>query len=250
MSDDARPVLWHLKASPYNEKVRWALDHKRIAHVRKAVVPGRHHRLARKLSGGATLPVLVLDGRAIGDSTRIVEALERHYPDRPLYPADPGERGRALELEDHFDEHLGPHTRVLLLHHILRDPQATLGAFVPDLGRAIRLVARTRFARLRAGVVADFGIDEARVAAAFDGVRAAGAVFRSAVQPSGYLVGDSLTVADVTLASMVAPIAAPEQFPYPQPQRNHPLLAPVRAALSESGLLEWTLERYARDRPV
>ena len=34
------PVLWHLEISHYNEKARWALDYKGIAHVRRAVTPG------------------------------------------------------------------------------------------------------------------------------------------------------------------------------------------------------------------
>src|SRR4051794_37684197 len=119
---DSLPVLWHLKVSNYNEKARWALDYKRIPHVRRAVVPGRHARIAAKLSGGTTLPVLVLDGRAVGDSTRIIAALERCHPEPPLYPSDPAERARALELEDFFDEQLGPHSRLLALHHMLPDP--------------------------------------------------------------------------------------------------------------------------------
>ena len=82
------PVLWHLKVSHYNEKVRWALDHKRVPHVRRAAVPGRHGAIARRLTGGKTFPVLVLDGQAIGDSTRIIEVLERRFPDPALYPPE------------------------------------------------------------------------------------------------------------------------------------------------------------------
>jgi hypothetical protein len=41
---------------------------------------------------------------------------------------------------------------------------------------------------------------------------------------------------------------APEQFPYPQPQRGHRRLAALRDAVAESGLLEWTREIYARHR--
>ena len=68
---EATPVLWHLKVSHYNEKARWALDYKRVPHVRRAVLPGRHAAVARRLSGGQTFPVLVLGEEAIGDSTRI-----------------------------------------------------------------------------------------------------------------------------------------------------------------------------------
>jgi hypothetical protein len=36
---DRRPVLWHLQLSHFNEKVRWALDLKRIDHVRRPLLP-------------------------------------------------------------------------------------------------------------------------------------------------------------------------------------------------------------------
>ena len=61
-------------------------------HLRRSLIPNRHRRTARRLTGRDTFPVLVLDGRAIGDSTDIIEALERSHPDPPLYPADPAER--------------------------------------------------------------------------------------------------------------------------------------------------------------
>src|SRR6266480_584462 len=77
------PVLWHLKVSHYNEKARWALDYKGIPHIRRAAMPGLHRRTARRLSGGRTFPILVLDGTAVGDSTQIIAALEDRYPERP-----------------------------------------------------------------------------------------------------------------------------------------------------------------------
>src|SRR4051812_5719381 len=106
-----RPVLWHLKVSPYNEKARWALDFKRLPHVRRAVTPIRHDVVSRLVGGRGTMPVLVVDGRAIGDSSEIIAELERRSPQPPLYPFDPAERARALELEELFDEQLGPYMR-------------------------------------------------------------------------------------------------------------------------------------------
>jgi hypothetical protein len=41
---------------------------------------------------------------------------------------------------------------------------------------------------------------------------------------------------------------APEQFPYQQPQRGHPLVAPVVEALAASGVADWAREIYARHR--
>jgi glutathione S-transferase len=242
------PVLWHLKVSPYNEKARWALDYKYIPHVRRAALPGRHQAIARALTGADTFPVLVLGDEPIGDSTLIIAALERRHPEPPLYPADPDARRRALEIEDFFDEELGAYLRLLVLHHLLPNPKLLLGMFFPDLPRRAEVVARATFPVHRRRVIADFGIDEFSVGFAWGKVTAAGERFRAELQPSGYLVGDSFTVADLTVAALVAPVVAPEQFPYPQPQRGHRLLAPLRDAFSEAGLVDWAIDMYARHR--
>jgi glutathione S-transferase len=244
------PVLWHLKVSSYNEKARWALDYKGVAHERRAVVPGRHRAIAKKLAGGSTFPVLVLDGEASGDSTRIIETLERRHPDPPLYPSDPRSRQRALELEDFFDEELGPQVRLLVIHHLLGEPDVFLAAFVPDATRARRLVARAMFPSIRRSVRADMGINDEAVKQAYEKIRAAGERFSAELQPSGYLAGDGFTVADLTLAALVAPAVAPEQFPYPQPQREHPLLARLREELARSGILDFARDMYGRHRGV
>jgi len=68
------PRLWHFRVSHFNEKVRWALDHKRWPHTRKTLIPGFHVAAARWLSGQNQLPVLrVLDiyARHRGTSSEI-----------------------------------------------------------------------------------------------------------------------------------------------------------------------------------
>ena len=243
-----RPTLWHLKVSPYNEKARWALDYKRVPHVRRAVTPVRHDIVSRGVGGRGTMPVLVTDGRAIGDSSEIVEELERRSPEPPLYPADPAERSRALALEELFDEELGPHMRRLVLHHALRDADLLRGAFLPDLRLLPRPVGRAIFPLIRSKVRSDFRISDRTVEEAFGKIADVGARMQAELGPSGYLVGDSFSVADLGLAALCAPAAAPEQFPYPQPQRGHPLFAPLRAALDRAGLLGFTLRMYELHR--
>jgi glutathione S-transferase len=245
---DDTPLLWHLKVSHYNEKARWALDYKGVPHLRRAATPGPHHRIANRLTGGSTFPVLVLDGAPIGDSTRIIGELERRYPDPPLYPIEPEARRHALEIEDYFDEELGPHLRLLVLNSMLADADLLLGSFAPDLVGFRRLVARVMFPQLRSRLIAEFEIDDTRILRAYEKVRAAGERFRAELQGSGYLVGAEFTVADLTLAALAAPAVAPEQFPYPQPQRGHPRLGDLRDVLAESGLVDWTRGVYARHR--
>ncbi len=118
VSMEPRPILWHLVVSHYSEKVRWALDHKWIPYNGCAQPPGVHIAVAAWLTRGRqfTLPVLQLEGRRIGDSTAIIAALEKRFGEPPLYPADPDERAHALELEEWFDEELGPAARRFAFH--------------------------------------------------------------------------------------------------------------------------------------
>ncbi|HXQ89108.1 MAG TPA: glutathione S-transferase N-terminal domain-containing protein, partial [Solirubrobacterales bacterium] len=119
-----KPTLWQIDISHYCEKVRWALEHKGIDHRRRSSLPGTHIPIALVLTRGAqpTMPVLQIEGQAIGDSTAIIAALDASHPDPPLYPSDPEERARALELEDWFDENLGPHARLLPFYELTQEP--------------------------------------------------------------------------------------------------------------------------------
>ena len=243
------PVLWHLKVSHYNEKARWALDFKRVPHIRRAAIPGRHAKIAKALGAGTTFPVLELDGEVIGDSTLIIRELERRYPEPPLYPDAAAERRRGLAIEDVFDEELGPYLRLLVLQHMLPDPSLLLGAFAPDLSVPRRLTARAIYPLIRRGLTRDFGIDSAGVNRAWRKCRRACERFAAELGSSGYLVAERFTIADLTVAALLSPVVAPRQFPYPQPQREHPRLADLRRMLDDRGALEWTRWIYEHHRP-
>lgn len=122
------PLLWHIPLSHFNEKVRWALDYKGIAHRRRVLGPDYLIR-AWRATGQGKLPILWLDGRAIADSTRIIAALEERYPEAPLYPRDAVARQQALALEDDLDETLGPALRAAMVTPLFRgDPDVALRA--------------------------------------------------------------------------------------------------------------------------
>ena len=82
------PLLWHIPLSHFNEKARWALDYKGIAHRRRVLGPDYLVR-AWRATGQGKVPILFLDDRAISDSTRIIAALEERYKEPPLYPREP-----------------------------------------------------------------------------------------------------------------------------------------------------------------
>jgi glutathione S-transferase len=246
---DDLPVLWQLQISHYNEKVRWALDHKRVPHVRRSLLPGLHSVKAKRLTGDVdTTPVMTLDGRSIGDSTRIIAALEERWPKPPLYPEDEAERRRALELEEFFDEELGPHIRRAVYHELLPYPEKVVPLFTNGQAPAGRALVRATFPVLRVGMRQRMRINadaaersRKRTVEAMDRLEAE-------IGPSGYLVGDSFTVADLTAAALFYPVARPPEFPYPSIADPPPSAREFIDPLGERPGGEWVAEIYRRHR--
>jgi glutathione S-transferase len=250
---DSLPTLWHIELSHYSEKARWALAYKGVEHQRRAPLPGMHIPIALFLTRGAqpTIPVLQMDGRAIGDSTAIIAALDAKHLDRPLYPSKPDERERALALEDWFDENLGPHTRLLPFYELIQEPDlfaevaaesvpGPLGKVKPVVGGYARAYTSLRWG-------ANKGEDAKRareaIVAAFDKLEA------ELEQGDGeFLVGDRLSVADVTAASLFYPIVVPPEGPL-SPDLPRPAgLERFRQSLSDRPGWRWVEETFRRHR--
>jgi glutathione S-transferase len=243
-------VLWHFPISNFNEKVRWALDWKRIAHVRRALSLG-YLPQALWATGRPTLPILFLDGQAIGDSTRIIEALERYRPAPPLYPQAEGDRHRALELEDFFDEEVGHAVRTALLGpKFATDPDLVVAALSTGMPPRAAPLMRAGFRVFRPYYKRRHKIDATSVNAAPRQVAAGLDRIAAEQQPSGYLVGDRFSVADLSAAALLAPLVMPPEFPYPPPARVCAAIAQLRESFGAHPALDWVREMYRRHRGV
>jgi len=248
-----KPVLWQIDISHYAEKARWALDYKEVAHVRRSLLPGTHIPIALFLTRGAqpTVPVLQMDGRAVGDSTAIIAALDAKYLDCPLYPPKPEELERALELEDWFDENLGPHTRLLPFYELIQEPDlfAEVAAeSVPGpLGKAKPVVGAyaRAYTSLRWGANSGEDAKRAReaIVTAFDKLEA------ELEQGDGeFLVGESLSVADLTAASLFYPVVVPPEGPLSPELPRPAALDSFRESLSDRPGYRWVEETFRRHR--
>ncbi len=250
---NGKPTLIQLDISHYSEKVRWALDYKRVPHTRRSPLPGTHIPISFALTRGESvyLPLVQMDGRTISDSTAILAALEQRYPDPPLYPADPEQRRRALELEDFFDEELGPHARLLPFHELTNEPamfaEVAAAAVPGPLGKARGLVGL--YARAYTGL--RFGVgDEAAAATAREKIVAALDRLEAelAATDGEFLVGGNFSVADLTAASLFYPVVGPDEGPLPAEIPTPPALERFRAEIGDRPGYLWVEETFRRHR--
>jgi glutathione S-transferase len=242
------PVLWQLRFSHYNEKARWALDYKGVAHRRHSLAPGSHRYRARRLWGGDTTPVLELQGEMIGDTTAIIAALESVHPERPLYPAGEADRERALALEDHFDTELGPYIRGAVFDATLPYRKEFVEISTQGLSRRTQLMQRA-LSPLAGRVVRRLLVEgpggpevcREKTVAAMDRLDAE-------LNGNDYLVGDGFTVADLTAAALFFPLVSPPEFQYDLPEPWPPEWEEFRRSLADRPGYGWALEMYRRHR--
>ena len=244
-------VLHQFPSSHFNEKARWALDWKGVPHERESYLPGPHMPQIRRLSGQSATPVLVLDGEVITGSNRILDALERRFPERPLFPADPDQRRRALEIQERFDREVGPATRTVIFSVLLEEPDYLCRIFAGQRSLPVRTFYRAVFPFAKGLMAKANGtLDAADVSRAFDVTAAALDYVANEVGSSGQLVGDTFSVADLTAASLLAVLTSPDHPDMRRPEPMPESIAALLARFAPHPAMSWVREQYRLHRPA
>jgi glutathione S-transferase len=190
-----------------------------------------------------------LDDQAVADSTRIIAALEEHYPEPPLYPRDAAMRQRALALEDDLDETLGPALRAAIVTPLFQhDPDIALRVLTTGMGgkayRTLRPLLRIfpTFYRFRHRIrESNLERDRAIVAVALDRIE-------HERQGRAYLVGETFTVADLTAAALLGALLQPPEIQYPLQVELPLYLQEYRATLLRHPAAQWAAGIYRLHR--
>ncbi len=241
-------VLWHFRVSHYNEKVRWALDHKNLPHMRRALVPGFHVPVARWLSGQSKLPVVRFGERVVAGSNHILLELESRYPEPALFPDDPGLCTRAMAIQAYFDQQVAPDLRRLFWSTYISHPAACARMATDGFSAATRNLWRALFPTMRPLFRRNMRMDAGTLGAARRRMVTYFDYLESEIGPSGYLVGDRFGVADLTAAAVMTAIIRPREFPYPLPQPWPQELVDLRQSVADHPAFRWVLDIYARHR--
>ncbi|MBF2034908.1 MAG: glutathione S-transferase family protein [Leptolyngbyaceae cyanobacterium T60_A2020_046] len=194
--------LYQFEASAYSEKVRLILDYKQLPYTVVEVTPGVGQFDVFRLSGQRQVPVLKDGETVVPDSTAIARYVDETYPDRPILPTDPKQRGLCLALEDWADESIGIHGRKAMIGAFNQHPNFRTGllpANTPDLVKnLVGAVPGDILSFLGTGV--GFGPESVKESTRI--LKQALEALCLMLQNSLYLLGDHPTLADFAVAGL------------------------------------------------
>jgi glutathione S-transferase len=210
------PRLATFATSHYCEKARWALQWHGIAFEEVTWPPGLHRVLAARAGAKASsLPLLIDGSEAVEGSGAIVDWAERNAddPGRSLTPS--ADFDAAAAIERRADEVIGPHVRRLAYAALLpRHADAVRRIMFPSAVGWHRVAGNLTWPVAWRLIMTSYDIGphaaaESRAALEteldwIDGLLADG-------RP--YLAGDRFSRADLTVASLLAGFARPEEMP-------------------------------------
>ncbi len=202
--------LYEVHWSHFCEKARWCLDFKRLPYRRVQVNPYTRKE-ARVIGGRGEVPILKDGDRVVSGSAAIAAHLEATHAEPPLLPRDPGDRALVLSIQKRCDEEMGPDARRLAYQEALRLPILLQGTILSSRwpwrwlnGPWLRIIEP----RLRA----KFGIYPAELEQSRVRLRALLAELQSRLAGRTHLAGGTLTLADITVVSLMDPLEIVPDF--------------------------------------
>ena len=202
-------LLLQFSTSHYCRKARLALGYKKISYQVSNLTPGLHILKLKPLTGLTTVPVLLPQEtglvEAVADSTNIFKFLENYCPKPALFLPNEAHQSEANMLEDWLDESIGTATRFVYYHFRAREGKS---------------IDSTVFSQVLIQVVQkQYGITDATAELAKQRIEIAIAELSRRWDQSKYLMGELLSVADLTAAALLSPLAL-----IPAYQQQYPLL--------------------------
>jgi glutathione S-transferase len=168
-------------------------------------------RAARRLGAPGRVPVLTDGDRVVDGSDAIAAYLDEAYPDPPLLPAEPQQRAEALALVQRCDLELGPDARRVAYDLAFAHPALFEGTLTFRrapwrwLNPLLVRILEPRLRRL-------FKIYPDELQASRRRLRSLLADLQELLDGRSFLVGDRLTLADITAASLLDPLELVPEF--------------------------------------
>ncbi len=246
------PLILHtFSISHFSEKARWMLDASGIDYVEKPWVPFLHVVPALRLGGrrATTVPILVTETGAVQDSTRILLWCEKHRAPFALMPTDPALREEVLAVEDRFDR-IGTHVIRYAYRDALGDSEGIKTVWTLDATPLQKRIVRTAFPLMRMAFHRMLQLGNPKAVASSERKILEGMDWIAERIAGGrrYLVGETLTAADLTVAALLSPLACPDEHAvYSRPDFQNGVAA-LKARHADHPAMVWVRQLYRDHR--
>ena len=164
--------LYGVSLSPFVRKAMLPLDYKELEYESEPTFPGDESPAFRAISPLGKVPVLEHDGFTVSDTSVICRYLDRIAPDKKIYPTDPQLEAKACWLEEYADSRLIENCAGLFRERLLNPKMFNQ----PTDEAVVQNILETTMPECLA-------------------------YLESVVPEAGYLVGDSLSIADIAVTT-------------------------------------------------
>ena len=216
--------------SPWSERARWGFEFKGVPYEKQDYQVGAGEEELKKQTGQAQVPVLVVNGTVIPDSTAILNWLEEHKPEPALLPRSDKGRAEVMLWEELMDWILGPQGRLLIAGRLLRSDDAQMQQAGQFFGQKYQYSPYAEeHARATVGRVLT--------------------ILKHFLAGRNYLVSNTFTRADLTTACILSIVnPAPDAlFLFPAPIRSM-FTEPVALDPAFAPVFAWRDEMYRKHR--
>jgi glutathione S-transferase len=238
-------VLYQFPVSHYCEKARWVLDYKALPYRVYNQLPGPHAYINAFRTGRPTVPVLVDAGKALSGSHAIALHLEATATAAPLVPKSAASRALLDETVEYFDEVVGPAVRRYVYGLITPRTALFRDVFFKDYGPLARKFGRGMAVPVSKAIAKMYSVDAPSARGLPDLMRAAADRVELRLRDgSKFLLEDSFSLADITVASLLGPLVGPSGSPWAF-DLEIPEFQAIRAEFRARPIGKYIADRYA-----
>lgn len=243
-------LLYQFPLSHYCEKVRWALDYKKIPFQSRNLVPGPHLFSTKRIAPKSSVPILIDQKNIIQDSTRILDYLDEKYPERLLSPQDPNFKKESLEWEEYFDKNIGVHLRRFAYFHLLQENDLVRNLLYPQGTALGQTFYRLIFPGVKQLMKKSMNIYKDPAQKSQDILEKTLSQLNQLIANKKFLVGKQFSRADLTAASLLGPLCTPKEyaFDWPSFEIMPPALRQFRKDHEAEPFFKWVLQTYQENR--
>ncbi|MDO4222942.1 MAG: glutathione S-transferase [Acinetobacter sp.] len=242
-------ILYQFPLSPYCEKARWILDFKELHYIAQNLTPGVHRAFTQLKTKQNKLPILRDGDSWIADSRHIALYLDDIYPEHRIIRPQHDLHDAILAIDAQANI-LGQHVRRWCLASLSVQDRYALEVLLGERGYARKFSKLTK-PILQKLMQKAFQLNADDVQSSKQQMQHIIAQLNAQVEQQGeFLVGGKLSLADMSVASMLAPLLQLAETPWEQAEQQHfsQEFTDYQAQLSEMAIGQYVKNLYQHHR--